>query len=72
MKEHFGRILNSKMLLNDLGILVEKHWKMISDLQPNIDLDEFIIMPNHIYGIIIIDWFDKTVVETAKFTVSTF
>jgi putative transposase len=50
----FGEIVGSKMLLNDWGKMVRKCWTEIPAHQPNIALDEFIIMPNHIHGIIFI------------------
>ena len=34
--------------------MVEKWWLKISDKFPNMELDEFILMPNHIHGIIVI------------------
>ena len=43
------------MILNSLGNLVEKNWKEIPKHYPKVVLDEFVIMPNHIHGIIIID-----------------
>ncbi len=48
----FGRIENGKMILNDGGKIVRKCWLEIPDHYPNVNLDEFIVMPNHIHGII--------------------
>lgn len=52
--ESFGRIEDGKMILNWLGRAAEKCWLAIPEHFPNVILDEFIIMPNHIHGIIII------------------
>ena len=52
---HFGKIKNEKMILNEIGKIAEKYWIEIPKHFPNIELDEYIIMPNHIHGIIIID-----------------
>jgi hypothetical protein len=43
------------MILSELGIIAEKFWREIPDHFPNIKLDEFIIMPDHIHGILIIN-----------------
>lgn len=60
----FGEIKNSKMCLNDLGLVAEKYWKMIPNYYQNIKLHEFIIMPEHIHGIIeIMDNVDYTLVN---------
>jgi len=48
----FGEIENGSMQLNDLGIIAEKCWLEIPEHFPEVYLHEFIIMPNHIHGII--------------------
>ena len=52
---YFGKIENRKMILSELGIIAEKFWREIPGHFPNIKLDEFIIMPDHIHGILIIN-----------------
>ena len=55
-KQHFfGKIINKGMMLNQLGKLANKYWRQIPEHFKNIKLDEYIIMPNHIHGIIGID-----------------
>lgn len=49
---HFGEILNGEMNLNDLGIIAKSIWQNIPEHFNDIVLDEFIVMPNHIHGII--------------------
>ncbi len=51
----FGNIINGKMILNDAGHIAQNCWLEIPNHYPNVILDEFIIMPNHIHGIIIIN-----------------
>ncbi len=51
---HFGEISNCKMVLNKCGEIIFKHWLNIPSHYNNLDLDKFIIMPNHLHGIIII------------------
>jgi len=48
----FGEIKNGKMILNDAGKIAKKYWLEIPDHFPNTKLHSFIIMPNHIHGII--------------------
>jgi REP element-mobilizing transposase RayT len=50
----FGEIVNEKMILNDFGKIVQSTWIDLPNHVPNIELDAFVIMPNHIHGIIII------------------
>ncbi len=50
----FGRIQNSKTWLNPLGQIAEDCWKQIPAHFPNSELEEFVIMPNHLHGIIAI------------------
>ena len=50
----FGEIEGGKMCLNALGALTEERWREIPGHFPDAGLDEFIVMPNHIHGIVII------------------
>lgn len=52
--EYFGKIENGKMILNDLGNVVDNGWKEIPIHFKNVELDYYVIMPNHVHGIIII------------------
>ena len=47
-----GDIENGKMILNDAGMMVHRIWNEITNNFHNIQLQAFIIMPNHIHGII--------------------
>ncbi len=51
----FGKVENGKMLLNDYGKIVEEEWLKTKELRKNIDLDYYVVMPNHFHGIIIIE-----------------
>ncbi len=55
----FGRIHDKRMQLSEIGRMADKYWKEITKHYPNTELDEFIIMPNHVYGIIRIKPVDK-------------
>ncbi len=49
--EMFGRIFNKNMILNVCGKIIQDCWKDLPSYY-NIILDEFIIMPDHVHGII--------------------
>ncbi|MDJ0733965.1 MAG: transposase [Nostocaceae cyanobacterium] len=50
----FGEIKNGQMHLNHIGKIVADEWLRTSEIRPNFQLDEWIIMPNHLHGIVII------------------
>ena len=49
-----GEILNGEMILNEYGEIIQKVWNELPRHYMNIQLGEFIVMPNHIHGIIVI------------------
>ena len=48
----FGKIIDGIMMTNDTGVIVEKCWREIPEHFPQVILDGFVVMPNHIHGII--------------------
>ena len=48
----FGSIRGGMMLLNESGRAVEAEWLNLMTRYPSIVLDEFMLMPNHLHGII--------------------
>lgn len=50
----FGNITEGAMVLNDAGRAVADCWLQIPDHFPNVELDEWVVMPNHIHGIVVI------------------
>ena len=48
----FGKIIKSEMFLNEYGKIVEYTWFDLPNHNGHIELDEFVIMPNHVHGII--------------------
>lgn len=69
---NLGKIKDSKMILSDFGKIIETEWYKSFKIRNELFLDEFIIMPNHIHAIIVlekpidemIDGTDGTHVET--------
>ncbi len=48
----FGQIVDGKMQLNEFGRLVAEEWSRSGKIRHEMDMDEFIVMPNHVHGII--------------------
>ena len=51
----FGEIIGGEMKLNTAGEIVARAWTNTGHIRPNVNVDVFVIMPNHVHGIIIID-----------------
>ena len=58
---YFGEIDNGKMNLTEIGKIAHQYFIEIPDHFPFVKIGAFVIMPNHVHGIIIID---KPPVET--------
>lgn len=55
-REHyFGKIINKKMELSHVGVIANLLWYEIKNHSINIELGEFVVMPNHIHGILILN-----------------
>lgn len=51
----FGDIEDDKMILNLYGKIIKNTWLEIPKHLRNVELDAYVVMPNHIHGIIIIN-----------------
>ena len=49
----FGDIVDGAMRLNDVGRVVETCWATIPDHFPHAGLDAYVVMPNHVHGVIV-------------------
>ncbi len=49
----FGDIVNGAMHLNDTGRMVQQCWDDVPLHFPQVTLDAFVVMPNHIHGIVV-------------------
>ena len=52
---YFGAIQNRKMTLANCGVLADVFWHEIPNHSNNVELGAFVVMPNHIHGILILD-----------------
>lgn len=48
----FGDIFDGVMVLNGAGMMVETWWNELPEKFSNVRLDEYVVMPNHIHGVI--------------------
>lgn len=62
--EILGKITNDNMNLTKEGTIVEDNIRKISEIYSNIKIDEYIIMPNHIHMLLLID--KKSVVTISR------
>lgn len=51
----FGKIINQEMQLSEIGKLAQRYWLEIPEHFPFVALGNFVVMPNHFHGILIID-----------------
>lgn len=51
----FGNVLNEKIQLSNTGKIANQYWHNIPAHFPFVELDEYIVMPNHVHGIVIIN-----------------
>jgi putative transposase len=50
----FGNVVDGSMVLNDAGRMVQSAWDALPTHFQHVELDQFVIMPNHIHGIIVL------------------
>jgi len=48
----FGAIVNGRMVLSAAGQVAQAEWQKSAAIRHNIALDEFVVMPNHVHGIV--------------------
>ncbi len=50
----FGEVVDAEMHLNDAGEMVARIWSEIPEFYPGVGIDSFVVMPNHLHGIIVL------------------
>ncbi|HON18336.1 MAG TPA: transposase [Salinivirgaceae bacterium] len=51
---YLGEIENGKMVLSPIGVLADVFWHEIKNHAQNVELGAFVVMPNHVHGILIL------------------
>ena len=54
-KRILGRIRNGTAILSEAGHLVVTAWERLPLHYPHVRLDAFVVMPNHVHGIVVLD-----------------
>ena len=54
-RHFFGEITNGKMHLSPVGAIADVLWHELTNHFDGIELDAFVVMPNHIHGIVVIN-----------------
>ena len=54
-KHFFGKIIEKQFIASEIGTLANKFWMEIPQHFPHVELGNFVVMPNHVHGILIID-----------------
>lgn len=52
---YFGNVVNAKIQLSNVGVIADILWYEILNHTKNVELGEFVVMPNHIHGILILN-----------------
>lgn len=50
----FGEVVSGEMLPNEFGRIVQTVWDGLPDHYSNVECDAFIVMPNHVHGVIVL------------------
>ena len=53
-QKYFGDVADGKMVENEYARIIRNCWNDLQNHYPLIRLDEFVVMPNHVHGIIVI------------------
>ena len=51
----FGNLVDGQMQVNEVGVMVKHMWEWLPQQYPYVSIDEFVVMPNHFHGILIIE-----------------
>lgn len=51
----FGDVINDEAILNNFGRIVEEEWLKSAEIRREIEMDQYVIMPNHVHGVIILN-----------------
>jgi len=48
----FGEVVKGEMAVNGYGRIVQEEWGRSAEIRREIQLDEFVVMPNHVHGVV--------------------
>ncbi len=50
----FGRVVDAQVSLSSIGDIVAREWMVSGDIRRDVEVDAFVIMPNHLHGIVLL------------------
>lgn len=50
-----GEVVGGRMRLNEAGQMVAALWDGLAARFPSVEIDQFVVMPNHLHGVLILD-----------------
>jgi putative transposase len=54
MLNWFGDVVDGTMQLSPVGEIVADEWRRTEQIRPDVSLDQWIVMPNHLHGIVVV------------------
>jgi putative transposase len=51
----FGEVVGDGVMLSEVGAIVQEEWLRSAEIRREIELDAFVVMPNHLHGIVVIE-----------------
>ncbi|MEK7248333.1 MAG: transposase, partial [Chloroflexota bacterium] len=62
-----GDVIDGRVILSEAGRIVDEEWRRTADVRPDVAIDEYVVMPNHVHGIIVLNRApSNTIVTTEK------
>ncbi len=49
-----GEMVDGSVVLTPAGQIVKEEWQRTAIVRPHLGLDEFVVMPNHVHGIVVL------------------
>ncbi|MEH1765013.1 MAG: transposase [Nostoc sp.] len=65
--DYFGQVVSGQVKLSEIGEIAQKYWVQIPNHFEDIKIDTYVIMPNHVHGIVVIDKPLSQNVETLQY-----
>lgn len=63
-----GDIINGRVALSNAGKIVDEEWRRTTDVRPDVAIDEYVVMPNHVHGIIVLNRAESNTIVTPEKT----
>ncbi len=67
--KYLGRVIDGRMYLNDLGDIVDAAWKALPARFPGLGVDAFVVMPNHVHGIVVLGGAFDAMVDVTRYQI---